>query len=87
MVNYLSLSKEFVFPARHFSNNNFSRSFKSGWFQQWNTGFITRKTLFKTCFTCWSAVEKRLLNQERIRADNALVKEAFQIGSNLGKHF
>lgn len=55
-------------------NENFSRSFKTGWLQWWKCLHFVKETDKALCFTYCSAADKRLLDQERIRTDNTIVK-------------
>ncbi len=77
---------DFNFPSRRFGTESFARSFNSGWFQRWTWLHYVKETDKALCFTCCSAVEKKLIFENRSRADATFVKGGFSNWQKLWKN-
>ena len=78
--------KDFSFPARRFANENFSRSFKAGWFSKWPWIHYLKDTDRAVCFVCCSAMEKKLISAERMR-EGVFMKGGFGNWRKAGDKF
>lgn len=77
---------DFSFPAWHFANEKFSRSFKAGWFSKWPWVHYLKETDKVLCFVCCSAMEKKLIGADRIR-EGSFLKGGFGNWRKAGEKF
>ncbi len=69
---------DFNIPSRRCRTESFTRSFNSGWFQWRKWLHYVKETDEALCFTCCSAVAKKLIIEDRIGASATFVKGCFR---------
>ena len=69
--------KDFDFPGRRFGKETYNRSVKPSWFEKWPWLHYVKESDCLVCFSCISAVEKKLIRQDVVRLDNTFVKGGF----------
>ncbi|KAK0153294.1 Zinc finger MYM-type protein 1 [Merluccius polli] len=60
-----------------FGTESFSRSFKSAWFEKWKWLHYVKDINKALCYTCCSVVERKLIQEEKMRADAVFIRGGF----------